>query len=324
MDRVNVIIGANGRIGREYVRYLINEKNQEVISVSRIPNPEFSQNPLVKSVVGQDLIARDWKNLEIALDRDDLRIFYLAGRHNTPNGVREDYTSIHVDAPKRLISLASKKQNPFIYFSSDHVFGNAVGRGFSEDSIPDPRQDYYGYSKRVGELETLAYSEGYVLRSETVLGIEGDFLDTSLRKLRRGGECEVWEDHYHKFAGINQVCLTLAKIAKYQEMNELTTDSNQHETPDSFGRQRVFHVAFDDVPMSMHHLVKSFAVFFESRGLLSEGAHKKAKLIPSPGGPRSFSLNTDLTRRELGLQGRKLIPSLQERRVHGYLDFDKI
>lgn len=298
-ERTEVVIGATGRIARKYIDYLVNFKKVPAVLISRKGEGEFDGHPLVLGHVKQDLTSANYSALERVLDKDRLRIVYLAGMPK-PNKTAPDYELINVEPVKRIIKEASG--NVFTYASTYRVFGPRE-KGLGEDAKPFHQGNYYANSKRDGELATLDYAHGQVVRFATVLGMDGDFLQEMAKKISKGEEAAAWWDVFSRFAWINDVCFVLDRAGRYN------------------GKQRVFHVASPDEIMSRYDLATWFLQTLQQRGSLppeSSALLLKTNFDFLDGRRPMIDIETKITERELSFSPTSLFGGLRESIALGY------
>lgn len=107
---------------------------------------------------------------------------------------------------------------PFIFFSSDHVFGNKIPPpgGFTEDSAPAPCS-VYGDTKCKAEALVLKYERGVVLRTSLVygppIGTRRGFLGWLHGSLEEGKEVSLFEDEYRTPILMSDLSKGILKLA---------------------------------------------------------------------------------------------------------------
>lgn len=306
-DRTEVIVGATSRIAQKYIDYLTRVKNVSVLLVSRSGKCDFDSHPLVQGHIRQDLTSLDYSKLEGVLDKDNLRVVYFAGR-SSPAHDMPAYTEINVEPVKRLIDIVSRRDNIFTDVSTYRVFGPRE-KDLSENARPFHQGNYYANSKRDGELVTLNYDHGQVVRLATVLGMKGDFLEEAVSKILKGEEAVAWRNVFSRFAWVNDACFVLNRAGEYE------------------GDQRVFHVASPERFASVENLASRYGLarwFVETlkkRGYLPSEA--SGLLIPIDfdfkDGRRMFiDIETTITEKELGFVPTSIYDALSRSIELGY------
>lgn len=316
--RTEVIFGATSRIAREYVSFLVNIRQIPVLLFSRSgERSQFPDSPLIQGHVQHDLTSSDWSNVAQALKKvRNPRFVYLATRNNVQlrqnshGGTRAEYNQVNVIPLHKIIGLATEKRSDVIYISTDLVYGGE-GEGFSETDVPKHPWGYYGHSKREGEIVTLGYERGIVIRSANVEGMRGDFLSGIAHELHKQKkvnesdqkEVEVWDNVENRSVGINDVCYVIDKTASHA------------------GLGRVFHAASPDEPVSRYKLAYDFINLLNQAQIdlqLPSGL-----LVPSQhdfrsGRPARLRLETALTQTTLGYHPTPIMGALRDKISYGY------
>ena len=299
MERTEIIIGANSKVAREYMDYL-ELKNIPTIAVYRTgDDSQFAGYSNVIGAIRHDVRANDWSNLEKALTQTSHpRIVYLAAETKlSPDASFNDHLAINALPVERIVNIIGNKNIPLVYVSSDMVFGGKI-EGYSEDSIPLEPYQKYGITKRIGELYALKSARGTNLRCGNITGTERDFPSSVIKTLYDGGNPKVWTNVYNRFTGINEVCIVLDKLADYP------------------GKQKVFHVASSDAPMSRCELIERIIPLLEARGRIPEGSSKKLDKVKhdfKDNRPETLALKTEITSRELGYKPVPIMCSILEK-----------
>ncbi len=298
-DRTEIVIGASGKVGKEYLDYL-ELKRVPAIAVYRTgTDSRFACYSNMNNVVRQDLRSHDWSDLEKAIAQEkNPRIVYLAVETRLTDDVSfNNHLEVNALPVRRLVNLIGNRNIPLVYISSDMVFGGK-NEGFSEDSIPQEPFQKYGITKRIGELYALASPHGSVMRLGNIVGTERDFPSSVSKTLHDGGNPKVLTNVYNVFTGINEVCMALDKLSRYP------------------GKQKVFHVASSDEPMSRYELIERIIPLLEARGRIPQESLKKIEKIEydfKDNHPKTLALKTDITARELGYNPVSIMCSILEK-----------
>ncbi|MBI2045624.1 sugar nucleotide-binding protein [Candidatus Pacearchaeota archaeon] len=309
-ERTEIMIGANGKIAGEYLDYL---ELKGIPSVAVYPTGDgenFRKYSCVKSAIKQDLRDNNLGELEQAImSEKNPRIIYLAVEKRMSGDISfNDHFVVNALPVKKLADLISERKIPLLYASSDMVLAGNKG-DFSENSVPEEPFGKYGISKFIGEQHALNYPYGKVIRLGNVLGTKGDFLSFVVKTIKEGGNPKVWTNVYNRFTGINEVCMVFNKLANYS------------------GKQKVFHVASNNQPMSREEISERTLDLLVDRGIIPKDSFKKLCKVEHDfrdGRPRVLSLNTDITSHELGYRPTSIMCSILEKideRESDYLRF---
>jgi len=181
-----LITGANGQLGREWVRYL-SVLNTEIVATTS-EELDITDLGSVRKVLAEynpDVVINCAAYTKVDLAETD---FERAMRVNR-------------DGVKNLIIGCDEINSKLVHFSTDYVFsGSALDRkrfpnGYPENAITDPI-NRYGLSKRAGEIELEKSKIDWLLiRVSWLCGSQGsNFVKTMLRLGREHGEVSVVED----------------------------------------------------------------------------------------------------------------------------------
>lgn len=288
MDSYILIIGATGRIGREYVSHLMN-KNAKFIGVSKSsPTNKYDH-------VKIDFNDPDEKRLEEFLQSHEIKaIFHLATTNTLMDDSLEYHEKINAGSVKLFLKLI-KKYNlncPFVYTSTELVF-KSKKEGQDEDS-----QDYnplgnYAKSKLMAEKEALTYKNSIILRFGNVIGIENDFLTTAISTIKEKKPYNAWDNIYNRFTYVSDIINVLDEIIKYT------------------GKQKIFHIACNDPPLSRYEFLKRViqskyrnTYFLE---YLNKTSASRDQILARP---EYAVLNTKITEKELNFKSRSIFDCL--------------
>ncbi|MGQ9504924.1 MAG: dTDP-4-dehydrorhamnose reductase [Thermogutta sp.] len=110
--------------------------------------------------------------------------------------------AVNATATGVLVDLARELDCPFLYVSTDYVFGGEPERSepFREEDVPSP-QGVYARSKYEGELKTLVWEKHYIVRTCGLYGrlgpnSPGNFVETMIRLARNGRPLRVVDDQF--------------------------------------------------------------------------------------------------------------------------------
>jgi dTDP-4-dehydrorhamnose reductase len=110
--------------------------------------------------------------------------------------------AVNATATAVLVDLARELDCPFLYVSTDYVFGGEPERSepFREEDVPSPR-GVYAQSKYEGELKTLVWEKHYIVRTCGLYGrlgphSAGNFVETMIRLAGNGRPLRVVDDQF--------------------------------------------------------------------------------------------------------------------------------
>jgi dTDP-4-dehydrorhamnose reductase len=110
---------------------------------------------------------------------------------------RPKVLEINANAPGKLAMLTYQKNMSFIHISTDYVFSANDPRGYTEIETPmQPANNYYGETKRLGELEVRKNNpNAYIIRVQWTFGEGGkNLVDTMLKLAETRTELNVVND----------------------------------------------------------------------------------------------------------------------------------
>ncbi len=181
-----LITGANGQLGREWVRYL-SAKNADVTATTSEQLDITDSDSVTKVIdeVAPDVVINCAAYTKVDLAESDF----------------EGALSVNRDGVKNLINACANRVIKLVHFSTDYVFsGSEEDRdvfptGYPEDAKTDPI-NRYGYSKRAGEIELEKSDIDWLLiRVSWLCGSQGsNFVNTMLRLGKEHGVVSVVED----------------------------------------------------------------------------------------------------------------------------------
>lgn len=182
-----LVLGANGQLGSDLVRFAREREWPDVVALSR-QQLDLSSVPTITSF----LEGRDFDVLIncAAYTRVD------EAESNPAMAV-----ALNAHAVRELARACRRKHARFVTFSTDYVFDGRADHPYSEDAVPRPL-NVYGASKLLGEaLAVVEWAEGtYVVRTASLFGTGalefggGNFLETMIRAASAGRTLRVVDD----------------------------------------------------------------------------------------------------------------------------------
>lgn len=291
MDSYIILIGATGRIGREYSSHLI-ETNTKFIGLSKTDAIHNHNHVVI------DFISPDTKELEKFISKNKIgAIIHLATTNTLMNDSLEYHEKINVGSVKLFLDLIRKHnlECPFIYTSTELVF-NSKREGQDENSQDFNPLGNYAKSKLMAENEALNYENSIVIRFGNVVGIENDFLSSSLNTLKEKKAYNAWDNVYNRFTYIDDIIYVLDNVIHYKS------------------KQKVFHVACNDPPLSRYDFLKKvIELEYENSDLLKYLNKTSATCEQLLARPQYAVLNTKITEKELEFKTRSIFDWLSRK-----------
>ena len=181
-----LITGANGQLGREWVRYL--SILNEVYTSTTFDQLDITDLGSVRKVLAEfnpDYVINCAAYTKVDLAETDF----------------EGAMRVNRDGVKNLIIGCEENNSKLVHFSTDYVFSGSIldrkkfPNGYPENAITDPI-NRYGLSKRAGEIELeKSRIDWLLIRVSWLCGSQGsNFVKTMLRLGREHGEVSVVED----------------------------------------------------------------------------------------------------------------------------------
>jgi dTDP-4-dehydrorhamnose reductase len=190
-----LVVGASGQVGAQFLTYFQSlSRVESVLPAAR--RPEYSD------WLQLDLATLDATQTKQKLHGIDLRAMYVfAGMTNVDACEDQPELAFQTNAygPALLAEYANSLTIPFVYYSTEYVFGGSAERPgpYLEDDIPEPR-NVYGASKLAGEKAVLSAHPGaLIIRTTVVYGEDPqgkNYLYTVLRLLGAGSQLRVPQD----------------------------------------------------------------------------------------------------------------------------------
>src|SRR3989344_1703969 len=142
------------------------------------------------------------------------------------------------------------------------------------------------------------------MRIGNVLGVDGDYVSVLANKLNSKEKYGAWANIFNRFAGINDVCWAINEVADYP------------------GKQKIFHIASSEEPMSRYEVAKRLVDHMEVRGILPQGSSQfllESEHKYNDGRPKTLNLQTEITQKELGFKPSEIVGATLERvLLNGY------
>ncbi|SEB37057.1 SDR family oxidoreductase [Terriglobus roseus] len=190
-----LVIGASGQVGAQFLAFYQ--------SLSRPESPlPAARHPERADWLQLDLATLDANLADEKLRGIDLRAVYVfAGMTNVDACEDQPELAFQTNAhgPAFLAAYANRQNIPFVYFSTEYVFGGKAERPgpYLEGDVPDP-QNVYGASKLAGETAVReAHPGALIIRTTVVYGEDPqgkNYLYTVLRLLGTGSQLRVPQD----------------------------------------------------------------------------------------------------------------------------------
>jgi len=182
-----LVIGASGQVGTQMLATL----GEQALPTSRVAREGWLQMDVAEIADASDAAA--------LLDPLDLSRIDCVGGMTWVDGCEaqpELAWRTNARGPGALAAYARQRKLPYVFFSSDYVFGGTADDPgpYDEDSPTHPLS-VYGKTKLEGEERVLAaYPEALVLRTNVVYGAdprEKNFLYSLMRSLSAGSKLRV-------------------------------------------------------------------------------------------------------------------------------------
>ena len=179
------IIGANGQLGVDLCRVLVNQQISALSLTHR--DVDVSDSEQVDRVLG-------------SIQADV--VISTAAFHKVEECERQPARSFAVNATgPRNLALACRQRNVvLVHCSTDYVFDGAQRRPYAETDLPRPL-NVYGVSKLAGEhMLRLTWERHFVIRTCGLYGVAGssgkggNFVETMLKKASEGAPIRVVDD----------------------------------------------------------------------------------------------------------------------------------
>ena len=179
-----LVFGANGLLGSQIAKQLLNSDKYELLSPSR---------DLVD--LTSDIQVRDY----VSEHKPDFIIncagYNLVDQCEIDEEQQAMALKLNVHAPELLSKLALEHGARFVTFSTDYVFDGSKESAYVESDTPNPI-NYYGKTKLMAEQAVLAANpQALVIRTQWLFGPgRRDFVDAILPKLEGADPVPVVND----------------------------------------------------------------------------------------------------------------------------------
>lgn len=292
---MDLIIGANSKVAQAYL-HRTGKGIEDTILVhrSKVNNSTLSHTPLLS--ICQDLTEGSWteSGLKPVLEYAQIsRIIYFASRNTDNPGTLEEYEEVNSRPVRRIIDTVSERKIPFIYFSTDMIFGDKNTPNREDDTRFNAINDY-ARSKLKGETETMKYDKGIVIRLGNVLGVQGDFLSFVAGEVNSERDVNCWTNVSNRFTGIEDITTALNALRNYT------------------GSQRIFHLVSPDQPISRYDIAMKFIDLCEDNGRIACDSTQFVRESRASGKPEVLCLDGTKTYEELGLEQVSILDQLKQ------------
>ena len=171
-----LVTGANGQLGYEIVKRLIEEGyRQDQILATSLNIDEIIQKGEITNVVKMDITNQyDVENIITSYNPD---IIYHCAAWTSVDAAENPQNKykcydVNVNGTKNIIRAAEGIDAKVVYFSTDYVFDGTKHGAYMEDDEVNP-QSVYGLTKYQGEEEVRKYYKSFIIRTSWVFGING-------------------------------------------------------------------------------------------------------------------------------------------------------
>lgn len=179
-----IITGGKGMLGSMLSKVLLS-KEHDIFALSSeemdITNYDSTENAINKYSPDLVINCAAYTNVELAeSDEEKSKVMEVNGH-----------------APGKLAKILYEKHIGFIHISTDYVFSDNNPEGYDEEETPNnPALNYYGESKRIGEIEVRKNNpESYIVRVQWSFGPGGkNIVDTMLKLAETKTELNIVHD----------------------------------------------------------------------------------------------------------------------------------
>jgi dTDP-glucose 4,6-dehydratase len=163
-----VVTGGAGFIGSNFVKYKLNNSDDNIIIVDKLTyagNPENIPNDSRVSFLNEDICNISLENIDVDC------ILNFAAETHVDRSISEPESFIKTDVfgTFNLLEIAKQKNIRYVQISTDEVYGSIEKGSFTEQSPIKPSSPYSA-SKTGGDMLVYAYHETYGLDSLIVRG----------------------------------------------------------------------------------------------------------------------------------------------------------
>lgn len=182
--RKDLVLGANGQVGRALQRVL--------------DNADFFTR-VDMDITSGALERIDWNLYEHIINAAAYTKVDLA---ETPEGRKEAWEA-NAYAVARLAQLAGRYGKTLVHYSTDYIFdGNSVT--YSEVDTPNPLS-IYGQSKNAGDIAVQAIRRHYLIRTSWVVGEGGNFVKAMVARAANGLKTPVVNDQIGRLTFASEI-----------------------------------------------------------------------------------------------------------------------
>jgi dTDP-4-dehydrorhamnose reductase len=168
---MNLIVGANGQLGKELSK-LLDERGEEYVSYDA-HNMDITDRDKVFEVINE---------IKPAVIYDTAA--YTAVDKAEEEG-KEINWKVNVDGTKNLADAAKEVGATIVYISTDYIFDGTNEGEYLEDSTPNPKNEY-GRAKLAGEQAIVASGANYyTIRTSWVFGEFGNNFVFTMQRLAK-------------------------------------------------------------------------------------------------------------------------------------------
>lgn len=170
MTKTFLLFGAQGMLGAQIFNDSMDRNDIEIIPFSRfnvdVNNEEAVQKAVEKFDIDGVINTTAYTQVD-KCEKDE----ELSSVHQK-NKTHYECWKVNESAVENIVNACKKQKIPLFHFSTDYVFSGETDQKFTEDSVPNPINEY-GKSKLAGEKKVLEYENGYVLRTAWLAGAYG-------------------------------------------------------------------------------------------------------------------------------------------------------
>lgn len=234
------VVGASGLLGSNVVAEAL-DRNRSVVGTYHTAEPAFDVRLFDLDIRDEDTVAERIEAVEPRAVINCAAMTDVDECERRPDQAHE----INAIAPGRLARICDDVNVPFVHVSTDYVFDGRSSSCYTEESPPNPVQEY-GQSKLVGERNALAaHDSALVLRPAFVFGVHrgrgtpvlDGFPEWVRSQLERGEELHLFTDQYVSPSRAGSVAATLLDLLDRGETGVYHVGSRSCVTPYEFGLQ---------------------------------------------------------------------------------------
>ena len=205
-----LIIGANGQLGSDFVRYQ-NQLGYEAIALMR-----------------KDIDISIKESVYEALNKYDFDIIINTAAYHGKNAYNDDlpqkHYAINAFGAYYLANYTKEKNKILVHISTDYVFsGNSLSsnKSFCEQDLPKPA-NLYATSKLAGEhLIQMVWDKYFIFRVASLYGHKGcsaknssNFVEMVINKLSKGEKMQIVDDIFMSPTSTKSVVFKTLEVIK--------------------------------------------------------------------------------------------------------------